>query len=311
MNPVTADACAKIILCGEHSVVYQRPAIALPLPRLRTTASIRPHSRRFVIHALDIRHVVYLPRTPIESMARPHPLALIAHLTFKHLKIQPPRAVLTIQSNIPVGSNLGSGAAVSISVVRALAAYVGLPMPAEDASALAFAVEKLHHGTPSGIDNTVIAHERPVWFVKGEPPQPFELREPLPLVIGDTGESTPTRVPVGDVRELHLREPDRINALFDAISTQVQAVRSALATHDLAALGEALDANHALLRQLSVSSPRLDALCQAARDAGALGAKMSGGGRGGNMLALARDPEQVPVIADALRAAGARRVFLG
>lgn len=167
----------------------------------------------------------------------------------------------------------------------------------------------MHHGTPSGIDNTVVAFEQPVWFIRGQPPEILAAAGGLPLVIGDTGESTPTRVPVGDVRAAWQRDPETYEAIFDRIAQRVNQARDALRGNDLAALGEAMNANHALLQTLTVSNAGLDALCAAARDAGALGAKMSGGGRGGNMIALARDDGHAAAVAEALRAAGATQVY--
>jgi mevalonate kinase len=217
--------------------------------------------------------------------------------------------VAVIRSGIPVGSNLGSGAAVSIALTRALAAYTRKPLDADTASALAYEVEKLHHGAPSGIDNTVIAHEKPVRFTRGEP---VRLLSPAPLhlVIGDSGESTPTRIPVGDVRAAWERDPAALEVVFDCIAAIVDRAQTALERGDLDMLGDALNDNHTALRELAVSSPKLDTLCAAARKAGAPGAKMSGGGRGGNMFALARDAAHAGRIKDALLAAGARRVFV-
>ena len=322
-SPDMRSACAKIILCGEHAVVYGRPAIALPLPALRTRAWLTRRHDHFEIRATDINHVVVMPRIPPPQLRKPHPLALIAWHTFQYLRVRPPRAVLTIASDIPVGSNLGSGAAVSIALARALGAFFHHELTPAEASALAYEVEKQHHGTPSGIDNTVIAYEQPVWFVRGDAesgaasltpapllaaPEPFSA-PPLTLVIGDSGQSTPTRVSVAAVRALREAQPARVERVMDAIGTLVTDARAALDRGDLPALGALMDTNHALLRQLTVSSDKLDALCAAARAAGALGAKMSGGGRGGNMLALARDAGHAAAISAALTQAGARRVF--
>jgi mevalonate kinase len=128
-------------------------------------------------------------------------------------------------------------------------------------------------------------------------------------VIGDTGISTPTRIPVGDVRTAWRSDRARYDGYFDAIASLAQLARAALAAHDWPQLGRVLDANHVLLQQLGVSCPELDALCDVARNAGALGAKMSGGGRGGNMIALARDPVHAEVLKRALLEAGAKRVY--
>jgi len=302
---IERTACAKVILCGEHAVVYGRPAIALPLPLLRARAQIEPIASPTEIVAPDVTEHFLVGDQP------DHPLSQIVARTLAHLN-QPPAASrfrLTVTSDIAVASHLGSGAAVSVACARAVAAWHGIELAAADASALAYEVEKLHHGTPSGIDNTVIAYERPVWFVRKSPPELLEMPANLPLVIGDTGVSTPTKEPVGAVRAAWERNPDRLERQFDAIGMLVMVARRALKLNNLPALGTAMNANHAALQRLGVSSLKLDDLCDAALAAGALGAKMSGGGRGGNMIVLARDMEHAAQLRRALLDAGATRVY--
>jgi mevalonate kinase len=173
---------------------------------------------------------------------------------------------------------------------------------------LVYESEKLFHGTPSGVDNTVIAYERPVWFVRGQPPEPFALACTLTMVVGDTGIASPTAIAVGDVRRAWQAEPERFEALFDAVDRVTRTARRAIESGDAGALGPLMDDNHQILQRIGVSSPELDRLCQAARQCGALGAKLSGGGRGGNMIALAR-PEQAEHVVEGLLAAGAVRAF--
>ncbi|BCX04097.1 MAG: mevalonate kinase [Candidatus Roseilinea sp.] len=304
---VERSACAKVILCGEHAVVYGRPAIALPLPMLRARARIEPSRHAFTIVAPDVGVTVSLWR---HSRLTRNPLARAALAALEFIGQRPPRATLTVTSDIPVGANLGSGAAVSVAIGRAIGAYLGCALTPEEVSRLAYEVEKLHHGSPSGIDNTVIAYEQPVWFVRGEPPVLLDAKigAELPLVIADTGIATPTRIPVGDVRAGWERDPARYEGYFNAIASLVRLSREALERGDLEQLGHAMNANHVLLQQLGVSCPALDALCDAARAAGALGAKMSGGGRGGNMIALARDATHAAALREALLRAGATRV---
>lgn len=315
---VTRTACAKIILCGEHAVVYHRPAIALPLPFLRATATVAHASGRSHIDAPDIHR-----RFDIAERLD-HPLARIVSLTVELARARG-MAVdgdgttglrLEIRSDIPVTSHLGSGAAVSVACARAIAAHFGHELAPADASGLAFEVEKIYHGTPSGIDNTVIAYEKPVWFVRGVEPVVLEAGEHTPgswgdlhLVIGDTGIATPTRVPVGEVRRHWEADPARFEALFDEIAAVVVDAREALRLGDVEHLGVLLDRNHDLLQRVGVSCPELDALCAAARDAGALGAKLSGAGQGGNMIALTRGPTHADEVRRALLAAGASRVI--
>ena len=140
------------------------------------------------------------------------------------------------------------------------------------------------------------------------PFQPFDLRRPLTLVVGDTGIASPTSITVGDVRRSWQAEPARFEALFDAIGQVVQAARRAIESGDPTAVGPLMDRNHQHLQTMGVSNAELDALCQAARQAGALGAKLSGGGRGGNMIALVQ-PEQAERVVERLLSAGAAHAF--
>jgi len=304
---IERSACAKVILCGEHAVVYGRPAIALPLPSLRAYVCLRPSGAPFEIVAPDIGVRFYLSQHLPETH---DPLARVAWAVLKQLGAQPPEATLTVRSDIPIGANLGSGAAVSVAMIGALAAWFGRDLSPAQVSALAYEGERLHHGSPSGIDNTVIAYERPVWFVRGAPPEVLNIATDLPLVIADTGIATPTHVPVGAVRAGWERDRARYEAHFDAIAALVVAARQAIQCADLSWLGQLMSQNHAHLQQLGVSSLELDALCEAACAAGALGAKMSGGGRGGNMIALARDAAHALQVAQALRDAGSTRVIV-
>jgi len=193
--------------------------------------------------------------------------------------------------------------------VAALAGAAGVTLAPDQVSALVYESEKHFHGTPSGVDNTVIAYGQPVWFVRGQAPQPFALRHPLTLVIADTGIASPTSIAVGDVRRAWQAEPARSEALFDAIGEITRAARRAIDAGFAAELGRLMDRNHQALQALTVSSVELDRLCQAARQGDALGAKLSGGGRGGNMIALVT-PDKVEVVRAALQAAGATRVMV-
>jgi mevalonate kinase len=307
-DAVTRTACAKIILCGEHAVVYGRPAIALPLTHLRTRATVAsgPSDRPFRISAPDIRAEFDIVSDPTR------PLSVLSRLTFEAIGQPPSAATLSVTSDIPPASHLGSSASVAVACARAIAAYCGRELPAAEVSRLAFEVEKIYHGSPSGIDNTVVAYEQPVWFVRGRPDAGatvISIPQSPHLVIADTGVIVPTRIPVGDVRKGWEGDPARFERLFDQIANAVTAARAALLASDWPALGAHMNTNHALLQQLGVSSHELDALCDAARKAGALGAKLSGGGRGGNMIALAPDVQGAGQLRIALRAAGAARVM--
>ncbi len=299
---VDASACGKVILLGEHAVVYGRPALAAPMCGRRAWARAEPlpEGSGCWIEAVDIGETIRLAAAPPE-----HPLALAVRLALAHLGLPEPDLRLTLRSEIPIAGGLGSGAAVSAALVRAIFRWSGRPAEPEVVSALVYEVEKRHHGTPSGIDNTVIAYERPIRFVRGQPPVWLSIARPIPLVIADSGVPSLTRETVAAVRAGWERDPTRYERLFDAIAELVEEAERCLASGQVDRLGPLFDANHRLLGELGVSSPLLDRLAQAARGAGALGAKLTGGGRGGHLIALT-PPERAEAVARALRAAGAR-----
>lgn len=309
MPAFTATAPGKIILFGEHAVVYGRPAIAVPVFQIqaRTVVSADPLGQPGSVRVLapDVGLDAWL-----DELDHEHPLKRTITNVLSELQVaRLPACSLRVSSSIPVAAGLGSGAAVSVATIRALAAFLGHPLKDERVSALAYEVEKLHHGTPSGIDNTVVTYAMPVYFVKG---QPIEILQPgshFTIVIGDTGISSPTMVAVGDVRQLWLADPHRYEAIFDSAGEIVRRARACIENGMLQALGPLMDENQFLLEQMSVSSPELDRLVQAARQAGALGAKLSGGGRGGNMIALVH-PERGEQVAKALQEAGAERTWI-
>ncbi|MCX7690060.1 mevalonate kinase [Thermoflexus sp.] len=303
--PVEASACGKVILLGEHAVVYGRPALALPVCglRARVRAEPLPEGSGCWIAALDLPETLRLSTAPPD-----HPLALAVRLALAHLGLPEPDLRLVLRSELPIAGGLGSGAAVSAALVRAVFGWAGVSPDPEVVSALVYEVEKQHHGTPSGIDNTVIAYERPIRFVRGQPPVFLSIMRPFTLMIADSGIPSPTRETVAAVRRGWEREPDRYERLFDAIAALVKEAEVCLATGRVEDLGPLLNANHTLLQELGVSSPILDDLVQAAREAGALGAKLTGGGRGGNLIALV-SPDQAEPVARALQAAGARAIY--
>ena len=309
MPAITASAPGKVILFGEHAVVYGRPAIAVPVTEVRARAIVSADPRSapgsMLIQAPAIGLDALLADLPEEQ-----PLAAAVNGVLSTLGIsRSPACTLRVTSTIPLASGLGSGAAVSVAILRALSAFLGRPLSDEQVSALAFEVEKLHHGTPSGIDNTVITYAMPVYFVRGQPIQTLHVAQPFTIVIGDTGIPSPTAIAVGDVRRLWEEKPAHYEALFDSAGQIARQARQAIQSGQPETLGALMDANHNLLQEMGVSSPELDRLVTTARANGALGAKLSGGGRGGNMIALA-SPETAPVIVGALSAAGASRTIV-
>jgi mevalonate kinase len=312
MPAISASAPGKIILFGEHAVVYKRPAIAVPVEQVQAkaivTAAIHQPPGSVTIQAPNINLEALLSDLPSD-----HSLAAVVHSVFDALNItRPPAMKIRITSTIPIAAGLGSGAAISVAIIRALSDFLGQRLTDERVSSLAYENEKLHHGTPSGIDNNVITYRQPIYFQRIDEGRfdidTINLAAPLTIVIADTGLPSPTSITVGDVRRAWSEQMDRYEHIFNKIAEIVIDARQMMTSGQIESLGKLMNANHRLLRDLDVSSPKLEGLVKASLKAGALGAKLSGAGRGGNMIALTSEP-QAETIVQALQSAGAAQVI--
>ncbi len=310
----TASAPGKVILFGEHAVVYGQPAIAAPVTQVRAQAVVRDAPAGVpagvFLRAPDLNYAGWLADTPPEDALAATIIQFQKAAGWNSL----PNLEVTVTSTIPIAGGLGSGAAIAAAVLRALARHLHRPDLAtnERVSALAYEVEKIHHGTPSGIDNTVVTYEQPVYFLRREPHnliETFVPARPVRLLVADTGVRSVTRLVVGYVREQWLANRDQYERLFAACGRIAGRAREAISGGDLPELGRLMIENQRLLVELGVSSPELDNLVAAAGEAGALGAKLSGAGWGGNMIALV-DVQHEETVRRALFTAGAGTVLL-
>jgi mevalonate kinase len=283
-------ACGKLILLGEHFVVHGAPAIALPLPGLGTEVTVvsdpaLPAAR------LD---------TPVDELADKLLRGALAELGLdegRGLRVK-------VSSTIPVGYGVGSSAAYAVALLGALSRAVGRPLAPEPLHEKAHSLEHLSHGQPSGIDDTVVTFERPIWFRRGEPPVPLTLAGRPGLVLAGSGRPGSTRDAVANVATLRAASPDLFDSLHRRAVEVVTRGRTALEAGDTVALGHCLDETHGLLQRLGVSSPELDRLVTVAREAGALGAKLTGSGLGGFVVALAERGGEARLRSDLEQAGG-------
>ncbi len=302
-----ARAPGKVILFGEHAVVYGRPAIAVPVTEVQSEAHVEPGraGQGTVIVAPDLGH-----RIVLRDAADDDPLALIVRLALLAIKEErDPDLTVTVSSSVPIARGMGSGASVSTAIARALAQHFGGWLSSRTISDLVYQTEVLHHGTPSGIDNTVVAFEKPIYFIKDEGWEVFWVGSPFLIAIADTGIESSTKEVVGDLRRRYGAEPDGYRLLFDQVGEIVVDARAAIEQGEAETLGKLMDRNHALLQELGVSCPELDRLVAAAQEGGALGAKLSGAGWGGNVIALVTEETRGRVDM-MLRLAGATRVIV-
>lgn len=300
-------APGKVILCGEHAVVYGYPAIAVPVTEVQARAVVELGFAQQGVRVVapDLDRCVVVREAPEDD-----PLACIVRrsLHVMHCSHEPD-VTITVSSTVPIARGMGSGAAVSTAIVRALADHLHFWLPSQAISDLVYEVEVIHHGTPSGIDNTVIAFEKPVYFVKDVTREIFWVGRPFLLAVADTGIESPTREVVGDLRRRYQAEPHRYKPLFERAGEIAVEARAAIAQGQIEPLGQLMDENHGLLQQMGVSCPELDRLVTVAREGGALGAKLSGAGWGGNTIALVSEETRGRVDL-MLRLAGATNVIV-
>lgn len=299
---ITASASGKIILFGEHAVVYGQPAIAVPVEQVATTVQIEQGTKGIWIDAPGISL-----SADLSTLAATHPIKKVILDFFELTNIPQTALKIQVTSTIPIASGLGSGAAVSVALLRGLSLFFKITLTAEQINAIAFEAEKIHHGTPSGIDNTVIAFSRPVYYIKNQRLETFTVKRPFHILIADTGISALTKVAVGDVRALVERDPIVYGNWIEQIGQIVSSAKTCIEDGELIELGSLMTQNQTALSHLTVSSPELDTLITTAMSHGALGAKLSGGGRGGNCIALVDESSIEKVTAELLKA-GAKNV---
>jgi mevalonate kinase len=276
--PARGRAAGKVILLGEHAVVYGRPALAAGLPlglAVEVTAGQGP-----------LRFESDRP----ELSADDRPAGLVREAA-SILGVPADGLLVRVCSELPPGVGLGSSAALSVAVLRALAAAAGRQLAREEELALGRRLEATFHGTPSGIDPAAAALGGCFRFVRGDPPSitPLRLARPLPLVVVGGARARSTGAAVGGLRARWEADRTRYEALFDDVAAVVETGAAAAECGDLAGVARAFDRNQELLERLGVSSPEVEALVATARRAGALGAKLTGGGAGGAILAIAED----------------------
>jgi mevalonate kinase len=296
----SSSSHGKTILIGEHAVVYGAPALVLPVNDVRVTATVTPtpdsagHGLESAVHTgpLDLAPAAVMPTVTAVTA------------TLRHLGVTDQHFHVRVESQVPTARGMGSSAAVAAAVTAAVADALGVTLDAETHHELIQECERVAHGRPSGLDARGVVADVPVWFEGGRI-EPVELTGEFVFVVADTGVPGHTREAVAAVRDLHDRDPRTVDAVVARIGELARRARGTLVDGDAQALGATMDAAHGLLTTLDVSSDDLDRLVGAARSADALGAKLTGGGRGGCVLALATEGDHADRIAAALRDAGA------
>lgn len=303
-SEVLGSGYGKVILLGEHAVVYGSHAIAAPV-NLSIDARVQDSA--------DGTHIM-IPRWGVDQRidfrgGHENSLTTSLELILKKLDLQSRPMTIEVWPHVPRAMGLGGSAALAVGVVRALSEHFKLNLSDIDVNGLAFEAERVAHGTPSGIDNTLATFRQFMLYRKGEPPVMKEMKvpKPIPIVIGMSGVESLTAKMVARVRNNWANNKflyERIFAEIDGLT--LQAVK-AIENYELEQLGELMNIDQGLLNALGVSSWELEELIEVARANGAVGAKLTGGGGGGSMVAIC--PGTQERVATAIRKAGYRAII--
>ncbi|MBI33342.1 MAG: hydroxymethylglutaryl-CoA reductase [Gammaproteobacteria bacterium] len=285
-----AVTSGKAILLGEHSVVYGRHAIAVPIPlNIRVKVEKANDGVLLMIPSWGVEY--RLDKKPEERQSFEKPAALILEkmdLSNVGMKIE-------VFSDIPRGMGLGGSAVLAVSIIKALNQYFRMELSEQEINAMAFESEKIAHGNPSGIDNTIATYGHPLIYRKNEDTlkERLQIKEPFDLVLAFSKSEGLTAKTVAHVRSQWKSNQEMYEGVFNDIDAIVLKGIQAIQNNDLKQLGELMNFNQGLLNTLQVSTPELERMIHIARDAGAFGAKLTGGGGGGAMIAVSENPLEI------------------
>lgn len=276
----------KVILFGEHFVVYGLPAIAAAVGG-RTTAAVRRTTEPGWIVTDNRPAVPGYKKTKEEEQRE----SIEKVLSFAGVDVEERGIHIEFAGNLVAASGIGASAASSVALARALNEEYRLGWDDRKVNAAAYEGEKGYHGTPSGIDNTVATFGGVVWFQRdpagGEPRfEQIKLKSPVEIVIASSGITASTSKVVADVKRMKEEKPKWFDQILKDYQELAEAARQGLQEFDLHLVGLLVNQNHNLLIEIGVSCDELEELVGVARQAGAWGAKLTGTGRGGNMIAL-------------------------
>lgn len=299
---VSAKAMGKIILVGEHSVVYFKPAIAIPFSGVSIEAVISENDE-IVLDTLNYQGLLSLAPKSLEG-----PKDLVEKI-LKDLDTEEKFAI-KINSSIPQERGMGSSAAVAAALTRAIYKYFDKELSDEDLLAYVNFSETIVHGNPSGIDSAIVVYEKPLYFIKGEDIVNYNYSLDAYLIVADTGELGNTKFAVSKVKEYIDENSDRGNFILSELENIVNNTKESLSNNNVDDVAYNMNQAQAYLSELGVSNESIERLVSTAIDNNALAAKLTGGGLGGCVICLVKDYADAIKVQSELEKNGAKGTWL-
>jgi mevalonate kinase len=291
----------KAILFNEHFVVYGVPAIVSAIGKY-TVAKLNPIDKSGWIIQDNRKATPNYKEEKIDQQKD----SINRILKKMNIDLSKNGLEIILNGTLNCASGIGASAASCVAIARALSEHFNLNLLDEEINEIAYEGEKGYHGTPSGIDNTASTFGGLIWFEKGEKKimDKMSIPNPIEIVMGNTGKVADTSAAVAGVNERKEKNTEKYKEIFDRAENIAYLAKNALLNEDYRELGKLMNENHKLLQQIEVSSRELDFLVKLARDQGALGAKLTGGGLGGNIIALTPGRDTQEKVANAIEKEG-------
>ncbi|HLR55005.1 MAG TPA: mevalonate kinase [Pseudogracilibacillus sp.] len=296
-------AYSKVILVGEHAVVHGQPAIALPFPLIGVESIVRSIEGDIYVDSELYKGLLHEAPPALQGIAN------TVYQTLEQLGLPKQDLFISIASSIPPGKGLGSSASVAMAIVKSLFNYAEKPYTNKDILPLANISESYAHGAPSGIDSLAIASSCPIWYQKDKPTEEIFPQSEFHFVVADTGQMADTKTAVSTVKQMLKFAPEKVHTQIERLGELTHLAKNSLEESSKHLLGKVLDEAQKELESLGVSNTSLNRLIHSAKKEGALGAKLTGGGNGGCIIALARNEMHAAQIGEKLKKIGAAAVW--
>ncbi|WP_220752078.1 mevalonate kinase [Apilactobacillus xinyiensis] len=295
---------AKIILMGEHSVVYKEPAIALPI----TSIKLKVEIKKCLSNNILITSHYYkgpLQNVPVNMLG----IKKLIDQTLKKLNKEKETFNIIIKSNIPSERGMGSSAATAVGIIRAIFKYFDKEISRKQLLRLSDVEEKITHGNPSGLDAATVSSEYPIWFIHGQENEQIPFNINGYLIIADSGILGRTDIAVNYVRELVNHKNEIAINSINNLGNTVRQAKECLEKGNIHQLGKLMDFAHQQLQNIQISNPTVDKIVNITKENGALGAKLTGSGLGGCVISITDNLEKVDKIINALKKQGVKDIW--